>query len=56
MSERRNGGSVRASAVPQAGRDVFFVLNHNMRDIDGSRTFRSESAELSVKANYTFRF
>ena len=42
--------------VPQAGRDVFFVLNHKMRDIDGSRTFRSESAELSVKANYTFRF
>ena len=42
--------------IPQAGRDAFLVLNHNMRDIDGNRTFRSESAELTLKVNYTFRF
>ena len=42
--------------VPQAGRDFFLVLNHNLMDIDGQRTFKSESAELSLKFNYTFRF
>lgn len=42
--------------VPQAGRDLFLVLNHNLMDIDGNRTFRSESAELALKFNYTFRF
>jgi hypothetical protein len=42
--------------IPQAGRDIFLVLNHNMRDIDENRTFRSESADLTLKASYTFRF
>lgn len=42
--------------IPQAGREAFLVLNHNMLDIDGNRTFRSDSAELSAKINYTFRF
>ena len=42
--------------IPQAGREAFLVLNHNMRDIDGQRTFRSDSAELTAKINYTFRF
>ena len=42
--------------IPQAGREAFLVLNHNMLDIDGQRTFRSDSAELTAKINYTFRF
>lgn len=42
--------------IPEAGREAFIVLNHNMRDIDGRRTFRSDSAELTVRFSYTFRF
>ena len=42
--------------IPQAGREAFLVLNHNMQDIDGRRTFKSQSAELTAKINYTFRF
>jgi hypothetical protein len=42
--------------IPQAGREAYLVLNHNMRDIDGRRTFRSDTAEFTAKINYTFRF
>jgi len=42
--------------IPQAGREAFLVLNHNMRDTDGRRHFKSDTAELSAKINYTIRF
>ncbi len=50
------GVNSRLHWIPQAGRDVFLVLNHNLMDIDGNRTFRSDFAELTLKFNYTFRF
>ncbi|MEE3198159.1 MAG: DUF5916 domain-containing protein [Pseudomonadota bacterium] len=42
--------------IPQAGREVFVVLNHNLEDPDRDNSFESAFAELSFKVNYTLRF
>lgn len=42
--------------IPEAGREIFLVLNHNLQAMDGNRNFRSKAADFTVKANYTFRF
>jgi hypothetical protein len=50
--------------TPQAGRNVFLVLNHNYRrcvvavgdDCMGDTSFQSTRTDLTLKADYTFRF
>ncbi len=42
--------------VPQAGREAFVVLNHGLQDIDRDNTFKSATADLTLKYSYTFRF
>ncbi|MGI9259334.1 MAG: sugar-binding protein [Gammaproteobacteria bacterium] len=42
--------------IPEAGREAFIVLNHNLEDRDRDNTFRSQVADISVKFSYTFRF
>jgi len=42
--------------IPEAGREAFVVLNHNMQDFDRSDSFHSTAADLTLKYNYTFRF
>ncbi len=42
--------------VPQAGRDFYLVLNHNLEDLDENGTFHSTRGDLTAKASYTFRF
>jgi hypothetical protein len=50
--------------IPQAGRNVFLVLNHNYQrcvvsvgdDCMGDTSFHSARTDLTLKANYTFRF
>ncbi len=42
--------------IPQAGREVYLVLNHNLQDHDEDGTFRSMEADVTAKLNYTFRF
>ena len=42
--------------APQAGRDVYLVLNHSLQDLDEDGTFHSLGADLTAKASYTFRF
>jgi hypothetical protein len=42
--------------IPQAGREAFLVLNHNLEDLDRDDTFHSAYSELTVKYSYTFRF
>ena len=42
--------------IPQAGREAFVVLNHNVQDLDRNDSFHSTLADLSVKFSYTFRF
>lgn len=42
--------------IPQAGREGFIVLNHNLEDLDRDGMFHSSYAEVAVKFGYTFRF
>ncbi len=42
--------------IPQAGREAFIVLNHNLQDLNRNDSFHSSLADLSLKFSYTFRF
>jgi hypothetical protein len=44
--------------IPQAGREGFLVLNHNLRDdpLTPGDDFHSSFAEVALKYSYTFRF
>lgn len=42
--------------IPEAERDVYFVINHNAEDFDRDNEFRSAQSDVTIKANYTFRF
>jgi hypothetical protein len=44
--------------IPQAGREGFLVLNHNVRDdpLTPDDAFHSSFAEVTLKYSYTFRF
>jgi hypothetical protein len=49
------GVNSRLHWIPQAGRELFFVINHNMID-DMEEGFRSTDADITLKVNYTLRF
>ena len=40
--------------IPQAGREMFFVLNHDF--VEENDSFRSTDSQLVLKLSYTFRF
>ena len=42
--------------IPQAGREGFIVLNHNLLDLERNDSFHSSLTGLSMKFSYTFRF
>ena len=50
------GINARLHWVPQAGREGFVVLNHNLQDFDRDNRFQSAGADLALKFYYTFRF
>ena len=50
------GVNSRLHWIPEAGREAFIVLNHNLQDIDRNNSFHSSQADLTLKVNYTFRF
>lgn len=50
------GINTRLHWIPQAGREAFIVLNHNLQDLDLDNRFTSAAADLAIKLNYTFRF
>lgn len=50
------GINTRLHWIPQAGREGFIVLNHNMEDFDKNASFHSAAADINVKFKYTFRF
>ena len=50
------GFNSRLHWIPQAGREAFIVLNHNMQDLDRDNRFNSTFSDLGVKFSYTFRF
>jgi hypothetical protein len=50
------GINMRLHWIPEAGREVFFVINHNIEDIDGDNSFHSAFSDATAKVSYTFRF
>ena len=42
--------------IPRAGREFVLVFNRDFIDIDETRTFVSQSFDLTAKFSYTFRF
>jgi hypothetical protein len=50
------GVNMRWHWIPEAGRELYFVINHNLADPDRDNSFVSTSADVTVKLNYTFRF
>jgi hypothetical protein len=42
--------------VPQAGRELVFVINRELLDPEERRSFKTSYSELVAKFNYTFRF
>ena len=50
------GVNARLHWVPQAGREGFLVLNHNLQDFDRDNRFNSTGTDLALKFYYTFRF
>ncbi len=50
------GINMRLHWIPEAGREVYFVINHNVADPDRDNRFRSTHSDMTAKMNYTFRF
>jgi len=50
------GINTRFHWIPEAGREVFIVLNHNLQDLDLDNRFQSALADLAIKFNYTLRY
>jgi hypothetical protein len=55
----RVGVNLRLHWIPQAGREAFFVLNHDLKrdfDVNLDNRFHSEVNDTVLKYSYTFRF
>jgi hypothetical protein len=50
------GFNSRLHWIPEAGREGYLVLNHNLQDLDKNNTFHTSFNELTIKYSYTFRF
>jgi hypothetical protein len=50
------GVHMRLHWIPEAGREAYLVLNHNLEDFDLDNRFHSALSEAAVKFSYTFRF
>jgi hypothetical protein len=50
------GFNSRLHWIPEAGREIYFVINHELEDFDRDDDFHSRFAEATAKINYTFRF
>jgi hypothetical protein len=55
---RTIGVNSRLHWIPQAGREAFLVLNHNLRDnpLEPDNDFHTAFSEVTLKYSYTFRF
>ena len=42
--------------IPEAGRELFVVVNHNLEDFDGDGNLHSDTADLTIKYRHTFRY
>ena len=42
--------------IPEAGRELFIVLNHNLEDFDRDGVNHSDTADFTIKYRHTFRY
>ncbi|MEO8467417.1 MAG: DUF5916 domain-containing protein [Gammaproteobacteria bacterium] len=50
------GINTRLLWIPRAGREIYFVINHNVEDFDRDNRFESATVDATAKVNYTLRF
>jgi hypothetical protein len=50
------GINMRLHWIPEAGREIFFVINHTLEDEFRTNSFKSKFTDATFKASYTFRF
>ena len=50
------GINMRLHWIPEAGRELYFVINHNLQDFDRDNSFDSLQADVTVKYTHTFRY
>jgi hypothetical protein len=50
------GFNSRLHWVPEAGRELFVVLNHNLEDFDRDGVNHSDTADFTIKYRHTFRY
>jgi hypothetical protein len=55
-ASRTTGVNSRLHWIPEAGRELFVVLNHNLEDFDADSRFHSDTADLTIKYRHTFRY
>jgi hypothetical protein len=50
------GVNVRLHWIPVAGKEMYFVVNQGLEDLDRDNDFRTARTDMTLKATYTFRF
>jgi hypothetical protein len=50
------GANLRLVWIPEAGKELYFVINQNLEDFDRDNSFHSATADVTAKVSYTFRF
>ncbi len=50
------GLNIRLNWIPEAGQEFFFVINHNLQDVDRDNEFQTATSDVVAKVSYTFRF
>ncbi len=50
------GVNSRLHWTPEAGRDLYIVLNHNLEDFDRDNSFHSNVADFTIQYRHTFRY
>jgi hypothetical protein len=53
---KTTGINSRLHWIPEAGRELFIVLNHNLEDFDGDGVNHSDTADFTIKYRHTFRY
>ena len=55
-ASRTTGVNSRLHWIPDAGRELFIVLNHNLEDFDRDGRNHSDFADFTIKYRHTFRY
>ena len=50
------GVNVRLHWIPVPGREMYFVVNQGLEDLDRDNDFHTARTDMTLKMSYTFRF